>query len=970
MKTPSRLLIVVAAVIAGPNSVPAQVRSQNAPTQATSSATAQSAKPESESEVVTMAPLEVFGQSQVTAVERRKNSNTISSFLSSDSVGVLPDVTLGDALTRLAGVNVVSAGEARAASVSIRGMEGKLNTVQINGISPAQANPLISGNLDDTRSFDVSLIPAEMVDSVEVVKSITADLDAESIGGMVNVETATAFSVGKRINRVKAEYRYREQGDETGYGGNVIFADTFGRDKQAGLFLNVVYKDNDLRPWRTEFRQANNPAPDAVPELERLDLRDPFTHEKDLTLNGSFDYKLNPDTQLFLRTTVSRRDVDEYVDQVRLFNMGARAGNWWFLDDAGNPLGTWNDTDGNGVLGSAGDTFVQARDAQGNIIITPRKESAGFRVQRLGRNRPDREFRTYSVDVGGKSRGTGWTLDYLLNASSDQHTYTGTQLQWDTPGSQRSLYRFRYDNTDTLFPDVEAYQVTQSNGFIAVTPRVDRFAVTNADTLNRIRFENGRFKETQWVGKLDYTRDLTSEFSLKVGGKIRSRDRDSLPTTIDWSPKGITVPRAQFASSYGDSFGAFDGLYSFTGRLLPNEPVVAFFNSDRASNPSHWSLSGLDINAIARSYTIQETVSAAYAMGTFTRGGLTVLGGVRAERTDQDITWKASNVDPLNAALPRLPDINRSDDYTDLFPSIVATYRLGERHVFRAAATQTIARPDYADIIPYDTERVSETYADSIGEFDEFPLGNPNLSPQKALNFDLGYEFYYGKHSSVSVTGFYKRLTDFLLNNAYQHQILVPSDPFDPNSPKVPATVTSTFVSNGAEQEIRGLELTWNGSFKDWLPAPFDGLGWVLNYTFIDGSQTEPVYDEAELANGRFVQTGERTGQGLTNQPERIANLQAYYDRGRFSIRLAYNYVDDFKLDAFTLGFAGRQAVNESLDGSVRFRLSRRHDVRLLLDVANITKERGSLLYVGREAFPEGFEQAGRTWVLGVQASF
>lgn len=916
-----------------------------------------------------MEKFEVFAQTQESALQRRKEAETVSSFLSSDLIGALPDDTLGDALTRLAGANVVGAGEARAAQISIRGMEGKLNLVQINGVGMAQANALISGNLDDTRNFDPSGIPAEMVQSVEVVKSITADRDAEAIGGLVNVETANSLSLTKRVSNAKAEWRYREQGGETGYGFSATYGDVFGARRNFGAYVNVTYKDDESRSWRTEFRQANTPAAGVIPELERFDLRDIAKRNRSLIVTGSLDYRLGADTTLFFRPYVSRRTLDEFVNQKRLYNMGARSGNWYFLDENNQPLGTWTDLDNDGTLGSAGDRFTQQRDAQGNIVITPRKESAGFRVQLLDRDRPDRKYETNALDLGGRTKLEKGRLEYRVNWSEDSHRYTGTQVQWDTPNAERSIHRFRYDNSNIHFPTIEAFRVTASNGHVAVSPRMDRFDATNADLLNRIRFQSGDFNESQWVGQADYTRDIGSTLTLKLGAKVRWRDRESSPTTVDWSPSGISIPRSQFQASYGESITAFDDRYAYAGRLLPTEPVLQFFETHRAANPGNWRLQGLDINDIARRYGIDERVSAAYALLTWRIKGLTVLGGLRAEATNLKATWRASTVDPLQPGLPRLDDIVRSSDYTNVFPSLVATYRLGDRHVFRAAATSTISRPDYVDIIPYRTSEVSEVYAESLGEFDTFPLGNPDLSPQTATNFDLGWEYYHSENISFSVTGFYKQLDDFLLDNVFEHEILVPSDPFNPSSPKVPTTVESSFVSNSSSQEIRGLEFTLNGSLAK-LPKPLNGLGWVLNYTLVDGEQTQPIFDPDELAAGRFVKTGELTGQGLTNQPERIANLQVYYDQGRFSLRFAYNYVDDFKLDAFTVGFAGRQAEQKSLDGSLQVRLSKKNDWRLLVNVSNITEEPANILYVDRWEFPEAYEESGRSWVVGIRGSF
>jgi len=119
------------------------------------------------------------GQSK--ALNQQKNSMNITNIISADQVGRFPDQNVGDALKRIPGINVqYDQGEARFGN--IRGTSPEYNSIAINGdrIPSAEA---------ETRSIQLDLIPSDMVQSIEVNKVVTSDMDADAIGGSVNLIT-------------------------------------------------------------------------------------------------------------------------------------------------------------------------------------------------------------------------------------------------------------------------------------------------------------------------------------------------------------------------------------------------------------------------------------------------------------------------------------------------------------------------------------------------------------------------------------------------------------------------------------------------------------------------------------------------------------------------------------------------------------------------------------------------------------
>ena len=121
---------------------------------------------------------------QAAALGQQQASSTITNVVASDQIGRFPDANIGDAVKRIPGIVVIQdQGEARFGL--IRGTEPRLNSVMINGerIPSAEA---------EVREVQLDLVPSDMVSQVEVTKALTPDMDADAIGGAVNLVTRAA----------------------------------------------------------------------------------------------------------------------------------------------------------------------------------------------------------------------------------------------------------------------------------------------------------------------------------------------------------------------------------------------------------------------------------------------------------------------------------------------------------------------------------------------------------------------------------------------------------------------------------------------------------------------------------------------------------------------------------------------------------------------------------------------------------
>src|SRR5690606_15653587 len=120
-----------------------------------------------------------FLRGQAKALNQQRNKSNITNIISSDQVGRFPDANIGDALKRVPGITMQNdQGEAR--NIIVRGLSPELNSVTLNG----DRIPSAEG---DNRNVQMDLIPADMISTIEVNKTLTPDMDADAIGGSVNL---------------------------------------------------------------------------------------------------------------------------------------------------------------------------------------------------------------------------------------------------------------------------------------------------------------------------------------------------------------------------------------------------------------------------------------------------------------------------------------------------------------------------------------------------------------------------------------------------------------------------------------------------------------------------------------------------------------------------------------------------------------------------------------------------------------
>ncbi|MFN9998368.1 MAG: TonB-dependent receptor plug domain-containing protein, partial [bacterium] len=232
---------------------------------------------------------------QAKALNQQKNNLNITNVISSEQVGRFPDANIGDAIRRVPGITMQNdQGEAR--NIIIRGMGPELNSVNLNG----ERIPSAEG---DNRRIQMDLIPADVIQTIEVSKTLTAEMDADAIGGSVNLITR-APSNGLRISGTIAGGSAPIRNGFNGTANFIIGNRT--RNKKIGYLVNGSFNSNDYGSDNVEAvwsKDANGKLYVSDHDIRKYDVK-----RVRRALSATFDFKLAPNHTLYLVGNYNWRD--------------------------------------------------------------------------------------------------------------------------------------------------------------------------------------------------------------------------------------------------------------------------------------------------------------------------------------------------------------------------------------------------------------------------------------------------------------------------------------------------------------------------------------------------------------------------------------------------------------------------------------------------------------------------------------
>ncbi len=641
---------------------------------------------------------------EVEALTIERTADNIVQVLPADVITSLPNTNIADALGRMP-------------SVSLERDEGEGKYVQIRGTEPRLSNVTIDGihlpSPEGIRNVKLDVIPADLVSSVEINKTLSANQDADAIGGSVNL-----------VTRTPADQPYVSFLGMGGYtpitGGRSLYqiagtaGQRFGKDKKFGALFGFSYDYNSRGINDVEPGPAVNPLAGGGSFLgpNTEDLRNYHYDRGRYGFDGELDYKLGDMSSVYIRGLFSHfNDFGEdwiYSPGISTFITSANVG------DAKNS-NTCGITDVSGVQGCGGMSFT-------NVYRKPAQQIV-------------------SVQAGARHVFGGAVLNY--EAALSQANYTGGFgfARYFGPGSSDNSVAFGVNTKDPFVPKFPVL-----NGVNIYDPSL--YSVGFGDD------ESDGIFERDAVGDISLSKPykLAGHFStFEVGFKGWDARKTSLVNRMNFSGNSSGLRMTQFLGSYRDNNYYF-GQYQFG-------PTTQFTKLLAASLP----LTSNDGYNLPNDFNISERIWAGYAMDTIDLGRFRLQGGVRIESTGDDLQANLVNYDSGGNFLSSSP-LNTSHSYINVFPSVQAQYRFSSDTVLRAAYGAGIARPNFSDLAPYLTFTPNTPVP--------YAQGNPDLKPTHAQNVDLLVEHYFKSVGIIQGGVFYKGLTDpiYPITGTYQGQ--------------------------------------------------------------------------------------------------------------------------------------------------------------------------------------------------------
>ncbi|APE27158.1 TonB-dependent receptor [Aurantiacibacter gangjinensis] len=927
----------------------------------------------------------------------RENDN-LTNVVTADDIGAFADQNVAESLQRLPGVTVRRS-EGEGQQVAIRGLSGSFVTVTVDGAR-------IGTRDENSRSVALDIVSSDLLNGIEVSKTLLPNQDADSIAGAINLRTLSAFDRGETTSAtLRGEIGYQERSDDFNprISGDFTRIFDIGESQEFGIAASASWSrrrsivddfrgDDGIRSnldgTEEQIEEIDDPAlgdnagddddtidfavsdPDqAIFSPNRIDLRSDPAERTRFSSNLNLEYRPQQDTEIYLRGTYSRFEDDDVRNRQRY---------------------ELNDGDDEEILAlgpNSGD-------------ITDVDTEKRFRFS-------DQVDELYVINGGFSHVAGDWTFEGDVNYSLNDSRTPSVEGRF----RERDI-RVRYEN---LGPDGVDFEILpnpeDADDDASVPENFDFRFLTQYDFFS----EDEIFAARGDIRRDFLFNDRPAFFQFGAKYQERSRDFDVERLRVN-SDDDLTL--ADFPLAPFD-----DGEIQFT--FNPELDVLEDFLKDLAANGEVDQGDPFDaINSIVRDYTANEEVLAGYVMARLPiTDRLEIIGGLRIERTDWNTTGfsatqRAFDDDLSDLILEYLQDdlgltdaevlasplggrffvdedgdldvfeevvntpvgISGSNSYTDFLPNLNIRWEPIDDVVIRLSYTEALQRPDFREaaasqFIEIEDLTDEDDFEDALdaGQIngvtdivdfletrtsagtEALPLRDASLNPFRAQQYDASVSWYPNSNTFLQVAAFYKDISDFILPVTLTGDdvALVGVDPtvFD-------RTVT---YYNGDQAEIYGVEFSYTQNYT-FLPAPLDGLFFAGNLTLASSSGRDEIFGEIPFPD----------------QADLVGNASLGWEKSGFSLRGTVNYVGE-RLVGVRTGLLGLEfpqgdeleAARTSFDINARWEIT--DAIQVYADAININGAGEERFFRGgglTGPVYNGNEQYGATYQLGARIRF
>jgi len=831
-----------------------------------------------------------FRRSLRSALEQKKSSNAQIDVVKAEDVAKFPDLNLSESLQRIPGVSITrDAGEGR--QITVRGLGPNFTRVRINGMEALSTagGTDAAGGTNRGRAFDFNVFAADLFNTMTVRKTPSAETEEGSLGATVDLRAARPFDFDGFATSVSGSYGWNDLSESYDPRATGLISWSNGT---FGALFSVAYADrNMLEAGASTVRWQNdgsNPPGTGQPSTGAANAR--FQSESVAA------YTLTQLNQAF-RPRIPRYDIYEH-EQQRLGMSGSL--QWRPTENTTVSLdGMYSKLDSKrdeiflesavfSTTGAAGIQDVDVLDAviENNTIVYGLFNDVDIRSE-ARHDELSTEYQQATLEIDHEFSDVFHVNLLGGYAESDHQNPVQTTLLFDANNVDGYSYDFRgnkrlpiikYGTADVTSPatwtltQIRLRPQTALNTYTALHAGGDYDAADWLTLKGGVDWKKYEFETTEKRrNPLQFTGTTAPACTAGAAPTAASNAEGCLPANVIATPIS-SISRLVTLSD--------DGLD------IPSGNTNTWLIPDLNSAASLWNLYNETLfplstaPALGNNASVAEEGRGGYLQGDFAFADAPIRGniGVRFVQTDQ-----TSSGYTFSAGVPVQTTVERS--YEDWLPSANIVLEAADNVLIRVGMSKVMSRAGLQNLTPGATLSVA-------GSNRTVTAGNPELDPFRAENFDMAVEWYTQPGGLVGVSLFHKNITSFSFT--LRNDLPFTGNPLGlPDSVAIAACGSNAGCSPSAlwqfniptntnGGEVTGVEFNYQQPFT-FLPAPFDNLGALFNYTYVES-------DIEYLGNNAAGQTIVQTQADLLNLSRNAYNATLYYDDPTWSARVSAAY--------------------------------------------------------------------------------
>ncbi|WP_420196323.1 TonB-dependent receptor [Gayadomonas joobiniege] len=901
----------------------------------------------------------------------KREATTVVDGLSSDDIGELPALSIGEALESITGA-ASHRENGGATEITIRGLGPFLSATHING------REATNGSGD--RSVNFSQFPSELVKKVAIYKTQDASMIEGGVAGVITLETVRPLDFGKQ--RVQGELKLNYNPDagnvenslssDLGYRGTVSYVDQFEFDNGQAVGISVGVQRQDISQPEAEYR-SSSPSGSSLWAC----LNDPTNTNEGFYRSsaGDCEDQVSGDSNQGYQPTIdpatgkaeSAGTPYAWTGSSRSFRQNETSDerDALFFAVQYQPALDWDiNLDmqiSDRVQKEARHdlVFLQKRVTPGITGPTLVTNSVGGILHWEGNERIESAGEQFSREENYKGYGINvehkYSRDLTISADLAFSQTKREELQISNRGRTSDRPFFSWDMGETIphftVTDIDLTDI--SNFTDSLRSRLDR--------------ENSRVNEV--VGaRLDFDYILPGDVITSIQGGLRASEM----TFVQYGGNQGNGSRTEYAlpSSSADALGILqncqidfpetDFLSSVAdGNLITH--IDSNGNVIESGTGSSWAtydnncFSQSVANVLGEDYAypdveyedagtidVTERTNAAYVManydtemfGKFIRGNfgvrvvdteVTSVGFRSAYEVEIDDVTGQYKLNEIEGSLER---IQSGGGYTEVLPSFNLVVDYSDDILLRAGVYRGMSRAEPGDM---GYSREFETDDDSIAtSLDELlsvnGSGNPDTQPLMSWNYDLALEWYPNEDSILAFSLYYKQF-----QGGFQQQTTLEDYVIGDDTVTLPVTNS---VTTDNESDIYGLEASFSYRWDN-------GIGMKIGYNYADTDFEfeDSLYGDTFITdvNGNTTQLtdGIVPPASVPGFSEHVLSGQLYYQIGDLDTAVIYKYRSEY-FQPYTSNGTRLRYVDEVGVWEVRASYKVNSNIRVKVEALNI----------------------------------